>query len=173
MLCTLPSALWAQEAWTPLPGDVDAMVTDGVLLKSPVKLGYTLVSETKVPSTNPTHPDNIVQTYDVPFDVLLGYLTKMADARKEVAIVDPAFYPEAEGLSYRILNIQDVDGMKRILFTNQNASRDITLLLQPAGNQTQVIYENVVRTHVHSGLMPWRADFQGFTLSKPLAFDWN
>lgn len=152
----------------------DAPLTTGQFTRSPLKLPFPLASVRSVERNGRMDFEHV---YDVPVAKILDYIRPTRDPQtkqlKTIQIFDPAVFPQAaSGGFFCATQINDPNG-GRAIFTNSLVGRRFPVDIRGQGQQTVVIYENMVITNKYSGLMPARVGYQPIGVNKTLRYRFN
>jgi hypothetical protein len=168
-LCLAPSALMAQSPYSPLAPDTAKLMTTGRFERSPIKLPFP---QDNVASVARNSRQDFEHIYNVPFTEVMAWLQLPQNNKDGFEIIDPAVYPAAAGLKFKLMSAVSPTG-GTLVFEHPTLSRRIILEFIPRGAQTAVVFQNQVLTDLFSGVMPSRQGFIPAGVDTIVPFNWN
>lgn len=171
LTCAVASA---QQPWSAIKPNPSVQVTDGVFLESPLRLPFSQVSVESVAPQNSAQPSqDFEHVYNASYEEVFEFFNG-EDARKQgSAVLDAKLFPESKGYKLRTSGSGEEGNGTFFRLAHRELSRDILIVVMPRGNQTTVIFRNVVITNISSGVMPARQGFLGVNFKDALPFNWN
>lgn len=172
-LSASPAAAQDASPYSPLT-PAEAPLTNGQFSRSPLKLPFPLASVRPVERNGRMDFEHV---YDVPIAKVLEYIKPVRDPAtkkmKAVQIFDPTVFPlAARSQFFCATQITDPQG-GRAAFINSMVGRRFMLDIKAQGQQTIIIYENMVITNKYSGLMPARVGYHPAGVNKTLRYRFN
>jgi hypothetical protein len=164
-----PSPSSAQSPYSPLTPDTTTMLTTGRFERSPLRLPFPEQSVNAISRDNRIDFEHI---YNVPFETVLNWLRDPKNNKDGFELIDPAVYPAAAGLRFRLMSAPTNAG-GGLVFEHPTLSRRIVIDISPRGAQTAVVFQNQVLTDLFSGVMPARQGFIPAGINAIIPFRWN